>query len=85
MLKVRNPQATEPTTILLEGVYLDSAERRLREALAGVNKHHKRQAKELCYLVYEALAREKFGTGNSRYDIAITCNEVEFVVSVKGA
>lgn len=75
-------ELTEPTVITLEGVYLDTAEKRMREALTDVPKLHRRQAKELCYLTYEALARGKFGSG--RFDVAITCNTEEFVVSVKG-
>ena len=70
-----------PTTIELNHVYLDQAERRFKEAVSDCEPQHQQQLSELCYLVYEALHRGKFGRGS--FTVAITCNEEEFVVGVK--
>lgn len=81
MPKVLANETTEPTVIALSRVFKDQAERLFREALHTVPKAHKRQAKELMYLTYETMLRGKFGEGP--FDVAITCNEQEFIVSVK--
>ena len=70
-----------PAVLELPGLYLDQAEHRLQKAIADQPHEHRAQLSELSYLVYESLSRGHFGTGS--FNVAITCNDNEFVVSVK--
>jgi hypothetical protein len=72
---------SEPTVITIDRVFRDQAERIFREQLELVPKAHKRQVGEVMYLAYETMIRGKFGDGP--FNVSITCNEQEYIVSVK--
>jgi len=66
-----------PQVIEVTGVRKYNAEQKLKEAVPAKMG----RMNELAYLAYEAVQRGKFGVGP--FNIAITCDSTECVISIK--